>query len=134
MVVLQLDKRDSGDRNPYLLAIWHLGIIISSLFHHCDKKNLNIKLLISDLRRNQESYRMLFSKVKWFTRRWNGVGNTFGKQKYVWRMNEVHNHIQWHTLSCTKMQVPCRTATRGSFPLDGTFFQINEASFFFIYI
>ncbi|PWA38199.1 Protein ROS1 [Artemisia annua] len=23
-------------------------------------------------------------------------------------------------------QVPCRTATRGSFPLDGTYFQINE--------
>lgn len=25
-------------------------------------------------------------------------------------------------------QIPCRTATRGSFPLNGTYFQVNEVS------
>lgn len=26
------------------------------------------------------------------------------------------------------MQIPCRTAMRGSFPLNGTYFQVNEVS------
>lgn len=26
------------------------------------------------------------------------------------------------------IQIPCRTATRGSFPLNGTYFQVNEVS------
>lgn len=25
-------------------------------------------------------------------------------------------------------QIPCRTANRGSFPLNGTYFQVNEVS------
>ncbi|XP_071719236.1 DEMETER-like protein 3 [Rutidosis leptorrhynchoides] len=58
-----LDKRDTDDRNPYLLAIWPLA-----------KSN--------DLQDEETVFGTLL--------------------------------------------VPCRTATRGSFPLDGAFFQINE--------
>jgi hypothetical protein len=27
-------------------------------------------------------------------------------------------------------QIPCRTATQGSFPLNGTYFQVNEVNLF----
>lgn len=32
------------------------------------------------------------------------------------------------SLSLAKLQIPCRTAMRGSFPLNGTYFQVNEVS------
>ena len=43
---------------------------------------------------------------------------SFEKKKFV--------HISANDKLMEHEQVPCRTAMRGSFPLNGTYFQVNE--------
>ena len=50
---------------------------------------------------------------------------------YIDKTRSVHSLIKFK-------QIPCRTAMRGSFPLNGTYFQVNEVNirfhmFFFLF-
>ena len=43
---------------------------------------------------------------------------------YIDKTKSVHSLIKFK-------QIPCRTAMRGSFPLNGTYFQVNEVNISF---
>lgn len=42
----------------------------------------------------------------------------------------VRNHLKQTNIQEMHKQIPCRTAMRGRFPLNGTYFQVNEVNAF----
>nr|CAB3465089.1 unnamed protein product [Digitaria exilis] len=44
----------------------------------------------------------------------------------IWTQGMHQNHVVIHKWKAAYAIVPCRTAMRGSFPLNGTYFQVNE--------
>ncbi|MBO0170532.1 hypothetical protein J0680_24820 [Vibrio parahaemolyticus] len=40
-------------------------------------------------------------------------------------------YVFYRLICCKLLQIPCRTAMRGSVPLNGTYFQVNEVRLVF---
>uniref|UniRef100_A0A0E0K003 Demeter RRM-fold domain-containing protein n=1 Tax=Oryza punctata TaxID=4537 RepID=A0A0E0K003_ORYPU len=102
------DQREPDDPSPYLLSIWTSGKIICS---HPTFTLVQVK------RHNQlmhPRHSATPRKLVNYVRVRHALAAT------------VRGKCSLRGLEEPFWQIPCRTATRGSFPLNGTYFQVNE--------
>lgn len=119
------------------------------IYHHCSHKH-KLKFLLYIVL-GETSYSFTQPKKKC-----NSDGSKLCEIKtcsYCWTRREQSSNIFRGTILVSKIyncffyivdlkltwinaieQIPCRTAMRSGFPLNGTYFQTNEASVFFFYV
>ncbi|KAM0845026.1 hypothetical protein ACQ4PT_056666 [Festuca glaucescens] len=114
---LGLDQREPDDPSPYLLTIWMQGKLIPLRIHDCTCKLISTEYCSSadDIKEMSKAPKPCCGTQ---------IEAGFCSNEYCQYCVPEREHQSQYVRGT--ILVPCRTAMKGSFPLNGTYFQVNE--------